>query len=156
MEASPIATGLHALAAIIWVGGMFFAYMILRPAVSYMQGPDRLTMWQATFQRFFPWVWVSVVMLPATGYWIVFVDIGAFEWAGLHIHIMHGLAIIMIALYVYLYFRPYARFRTAVTGDHWKDAAHQLAIIRKIVGFNLILGLLTSAVGASGRLWSAF
>ncbi len=56
METSPIATGLHAVAATIWVGGMFFAYMILRPALGYLEGPDRLRIWQEVFQHFFPWV----------------------------------------------------------------------------------------------------
>ena len=30
---SAAATALHVLAAVVWVGGMFFAYLVLRPAV---------------------------------------------------------------------------------------------------------------------------
>ena len=41
-----IAIALHLLAAVIWVGGMFFAYMALRPAAaSLLEPPLRLPLW---------------------------------------------------------------------------------------------------------------
>ena len=68
-----IAIGLHILAAVIWIGGMFFAYMVLRPvAASQLEPPARLTLWAACFDRFFVWVWLAVVLLPLSGYWILF------------------------------------------------------------------------------------
>jgi len=33
---------IHALAAVIWVGGMFFAYMVLRPSAGPLEAPLRL------------------------------------------------------------------------------------------------------------------
>ena len=52
---------LHLLSVLIWVGGMFFAYMILRPAaVEVLEPPPRLRLWANVFGRFFPWVWASV------------------------------------------------------------------------------------------------
>jgi len=63
---------LHSLAAIIWVGGMFFAYMALRPsAAEVLEPPLRLTLWAKVFSKFFPWVWASIVVLFGTGYWMV-------------------------------------------------------------------------------------
>lgn len=48
---------IHLLAAIVWVGGMFFAYMVLRPAaVEVLEPPARLRLWNVVFRRFFPWV----------------------------------------------------------------------------------------------------
>ncbi len=44
---------LHLLAALVWVGGMFFAWMILRPAaMTALEGPARLKLWVEVFQRF--------------------------------------------------------------------------------------------------------
>ena len=63
---SPLYT-LHLLAALIWVGGMFFAWMVLRPATATLQAPERLTLWLEVFRRFFVWVWIAVVALPITG-----------------------------------------------------------------------------------------
>ena len=50
------AVSLHILAAIVWIGGMFFAVLVLRPAAGPLEPPDRLALWRRVFARFFPWV----------------------------------------------------------------------------------------------------
>ena len=57
---------IHILAVLVWVGGMFFAYVILRPsAVITLQPPERLCLWDAVFKRFFGWVWVAICLFEA-------------------------------------------------------------------------------------------
>jgi uncharacterized membrane protein len=56
-------------------------------------------------------------------------------------------------LFLHLYFAPWHRFRAALARQDNAGAAAQLAQIRWIVTINLILGLLTVAVGSSGRYW---
>ena len=59
---------LHVLGVVVWVGGMFFAYMTLRPvAASVLEPPQRLTLWAGVFGKFFPWVWASVALILLTG-----------------------------------------------------------------------------------------
>lgn len=59
---------LHVLAALVWVGGMFFAWLILRPAaVAALDGPARLRLWVEVFQRFFVWVWIAIAVLAISG-----------------------------------------------------------------------------------------
>ena len=48
------ALALHVLGAVVWVGGMFAAYMCLRPAAGPLDPPVRLKLWRAFFQKFFP------------------------------------------------------------------------------------------------------
>lgn len=152
-ELSAIAMALHALGAVIWVGGMFFAYMILRPSLGALEPAQRLGLWANVFDRFFSWVWIIVLVLPATGYLQLFGVYGGFRESGVHIHIMHLLGFVMIGLFVFLYFLPYRAFRTAVAASKWPVAAEHLGSIRRIVGVNLLLGLVTVAIGASGRFW---
>jgi len=57
-------------------------------------------------------------------------------------------------LFIYLYMKPYALFREAVSAEDWPTAAANLDRIRKIVATNLALGIFTIAIGASGRLWT--
>jgi uncharacterized membrane protein len=144
---------LHALAAVVWVGGMFFAYLVLRPAAGPLEPAVRLRLWQRVLGRFFPWVWASVAVHLATGYGMLFVYLGSFAGAGAHIHVMQATGIVMTLLFLHLYFGPWPRFSRAVEAGAFDRAAAQLNRIRLIVGTNLVLGLITVAVGASGRFW---
>ena len=58
-----IALMLHILAVVIWVGGMFFAYALLRPVLSEVDPPQRLMIWANTFKKFFPWIWMCIFVL---------------------------------------------------------------------------------------------
>ena len=145
---------LHALAAVIWVGGIFFAYMVLRPSAGPLESASRLALWQRVFGRFFPWVWASIAVLLISGYSILFLRFGGFQAAPPHIHVMQATGILMMLLFLHLYFAPWRRFSRAVETGVLQDAAASLNQIRRIVATNLVLGLVTVAAGASGRFWS--
>lgn len=155
MSASTMIIGLflHILAAVIWVGGMFFAHQMLRPAAGALDPAQRLTLWRRVFQRFFPWVWACVAVLLLSGYGMVIGGLGGFAHIGLHVHIMQALGIIMMLAFAHLYFVPWARFRRAVDAGDYAAAAPQLDQIRRIVTFNLVLGLIVVILGATGRYW---
>jgi uncharacterized membrane protein len=148
------AIAIHALGAVVWVGGMFFAYMVLRPSAGQIEAPMRLQLWERVFSRFFPWVWASVAALLASGLGIIFWGYGGFATAGVYVHVMLGIGLLMMAIYAHLYFVPWRRLRRAVATANWADAGVQLGVIRRIVAVNLTLGLITVAIGASGRFWA--
>jgi uncharacterized membrane protein len=149
-----IAITLHMLAAVIWVGGMFFAYMALRPAALTLEAPQRLALWSRTFAHFFPWVWGAVVVLPATGYWMIAKVFGGFAQVGLYVHVMQAIGIVMILIFLHLYFAPYRRLRRAVAASDFASAGEQLAQIRMMVAINLTLGLVTIIIAAAGAYWT--
>lgn len=151
---SSLATLLHSLAAVVWVGGMFFAHFALRPSLPVLEPPQPLKLWSQVFPRFFAWVWVSIVVLLASGYAIVFVDYGGFAGTPLYVHVMQGIGLVMVALFVLLYTVPFQRFLKEVAAENWPEAAKNQAQIRRIVVTNLTLGLITVAIGASGRFWN--
>ena len=142
----------HLLSVVVWVGGMFFAWVVLRPAAAEMlEGPHRLRLWNKVFAGFFPWVWVAVLLLLLSGYTMIFNVYGGMAGSGLYIHIMQGIGLLMMLIFAHLFFAPYARFKRFVAAEDWQSAAAQLVTIRKTVGFNLILGLLTIVVAMVGR-----
>ena len=145
---------LHVLAAVVWVGGMFFAYLVLRPSAGPLEPPARLALWQRVFSRFFTWVWASIGVLLISGYAMLILRFGGFADAPLHIHVMQVTGILMILLFLHLYFVPWRRFTDAAEAGAPAEAAASLNQIRRIVAINLVLGLLTVAVGASGRFWA--
>jgi uncharacterized membrane protein len=132
---------------------MFFAYMMLRPSAGPLEPEARFALWHRVFRRFFPWVWSSIVLLLASGYGMIFLYFGGFAGAGLYIHVMQGIGIVMMLLFLHLFFGPWRRFSDAVERKDFPEAAERLGQIRRIVAVNLVLGLLTIVVGASGRFW---
>jgi uncharacterized membrane protein len=148
-----VALIVHVLAAIVWVGGMFFAHQVLRPAAAMLEPGPRLTLWSRVLGRFFGWVIASIILLLLSGYALVFGVFGGFRAIGLYIHLMQGLGILMMLLFLHLYFVPWRRFRMAVARQDWAEGGRQLGQIRTIVTINLVLGLVVAAIGGSGRYW---
>ena len=148
-----IAVTIHLLAAVVWVGGMFFAVYVLRLAAGPMEPGDRVPLWHRAFAKFFPWVWIAVILLPITGYWLVMDLHGGLATLPVPFHIMHGLGWIMILLFLHLWFVPYARFKQALAAGDISEAGKQLNTIRLLVTTNLYLGLLNVLIGTSGRFW---
>ena len=144
---------LHVFSAVAWVGGMFFALLILRPASGPLDPVTRLALWERVFTRFFAWVFAAIVVLLASGYTMIFWVFGGFGAIRPHINIMQASGILMMLAFFHVYFAPWRRFRAALTREDRAEAARQLNQIRWIVVANLILGLFTVAVGSSGRYW---
>jgi uncharacterized membrane protein len=144
---------IHTLAAVFWVGGMAFAYMILRPAAGELDPPMRLPLWRRVFARFLPWVGVSIVALLVTGFVMIFQMFGGMAKLPMYVNLMMGIGIIMMLLYLHLFFAPWKRFRTAVDRSAFPDAAKALNQIRMLVGINLTLGVITIIIGGTGRYW---
>ncbi|MCA9002446.1 MAG: CopD family protein, partial [Planctomycetes bacterium] len=137
------------------VGGMLFVHLALRPAlVETVEPPLRLFVWRGVLKRFLSWVWLSLVVLHATGYWMLFQFMGGMAGARIHVHVMLGIAWLMTLLFAHLYFVPFARFKRALDGGQPPLAAQQMPAIRRVVTINLVLGLIVVVVGAAGRYWS--
>jgi uncharacterized membrane protein len=144
---------IHILSAVIWVGGMVFAHFMLRPAALALEPPVRLPLFRRVFERFFPAVWVIVVLLLATGFAMIFVGFGGFAAVPQYVNVMLGLGIVMMLAFGHLFFGPWRRMRRALDGKDFPGGAVALNQIRMIVVFNLYLGLIVIAVAATGRYW---
>jgi uncharacterized membrane protein len=143
---------LHAFSAVIWVGGMFFAYVVLRPvAAGQLEPPQRLGLWAAVFARFFPWVFASIALLLASGYWMVLSFYGGFDAVGMYVHLMMWGGYLMMLLFLHVFFAPFRRLKQAVAAGDWQAGARSLAQIRVLVGVNLVLGVVVVAIATGGR-----
>ena len=145
-----IPLALHQLASAIWIGGMFFAHVALRPTLKTTLTPQaRIEVALGVFRRFFPWVWVAIITLWASGFWIGIVTHA--DKVGLHVHIMMGIALIMTLIFAYLYAFPYRMMVHLATGyENWSWAGIKLSQVRKLMFVNLVLGVTTIIVAAAG------
>ena len=153
MLSTMLALTLHVLSAVVWVGGRFAAYVCLRPAAGVLEPPQRLRLWRNFFAKFFPWVWVAVLLLLASGYWMLVNTFGGFAGAPIYVQLMQGLGWLMIVLFVWLFHGPWLALKRAVDAQDWPAAVPQLGRIRQIIMLNLPLGLIVVIIGGTGRYW---
>jgi uncharacterized membrane protein len=143
----------HLLAAVFWVGGMAFAYTVLRPAAGALDPPARLALWRRVFARFLPWAGASIVALLVSGFAMAFLLFGMLASTPAYVHAMATTGIIMMLLFLHLVFAPWRRFRVALDRGAAAEAAKSLNQMRIIVGANLLLGVVTLIIGGTGRYW---
>lgn len=140
----------HLLAAMAWVGGMFFAYFCLRPAAAQvLQPPQRLPLWAATFQRFLKYTAVAVVLILVTGLGM-YMESGARN-APVGWHIMMTLGFVMAAVFAYVYAILYPELGEHCAASAWPAAGKALNRIRQLVALNLALGVATVVAAISPR-----
>ncbi|MDX8379933.1 MAG: CopD family protein [Gallionella sp.] len=141
---------IHLLSALIWVGGMFFAYLMLRPAaVEILEPMQRLRLWNAVLRRFFRWVWISIGTLLLSGFYLIHLY-GGMAHVTRSVHIMLILGITMILIYGHIFFASYRGLSRQVAAEQWPEAEKFLGTIRKLIALNLTLGLLTVCVAVLG------
>jgi uncharacterized membrane protein len=145
-----LAKFLHVLGFTIWVGGMYFAHVGLRPnAETILQAPQRLPFWESVLGRFFVGVWLSVALVLVSGLYMM-AQIGR---PPAHVSAMFILGVVMTLVFSYVFFSPYKRLREAVAVKDWDAGNAALAKLRLLTGINLRLGLLTVGVAMLGPLF---
>ncbi|KAF1054088.1 MAG: hypothetical protein GAK43_01075 [Stenotrophomonas maltophilia] len=153
MSTFALVYSLHVLAALIWVGGMFFAWMVLRPAAGVLPPPARLGLWSEVFPRFFRWVWAAVLVLPVTGVGMLQLSFNGMAGAPRYVQVMMGLYVAMLALFIRVQALQLPALRQAVGASDWPAGAEALGRIRRTVGFNLLLGMALVAFVAARPHW---
>jgi len=147
--ATPIASALHVLTAVTWVGGMFFAFVVLAPNASKtLDIQQRVLLWHGVLQKFFLGVWVAFITLFLTGIWLIGVYGSAIRT---HMTIMALLGLAMVGIFMKTYFKPFKALSAAVALNNYDEADKALSKIKALVGINLVLGLATIVVAAGGR-----
>jgi len=148
------AAAMHVLTAVIWVGGLFFAYFVLRPvAAGMLETHDRLNLWRKVLKRFFLVVWISVIILFSTGYWMTLSLFGDVVHVPHYISVMQVLGILMVLIFFYVYFSTYQRLQKHLMIDNYGPASKILGEMRRFFGINLFLGVIVILVASSGQYW---
>jgi uncharacterized membrane protein len=133
---------IHLLAMFVWLGGMFFTLVCLRPALGVLEPPpQRLRLMNAVLGRFFAAVsWAAGLML-ATG--VLMLPRGASS--GVQpvpaITAMAALGVVMICVFVFVRLVPFRRLQAAIAEGDAPGAAAALNGIRVLVVLNLAIGV---------------
>ncbi len=144
---------LHLLAAVAWVGGMFFMHTCLRPAAAaVLEPPARLSLMHATMRRFFAVVTGAIVLALLTGAAMLGMARSVAVRSGLAFNMpldwyaMVVLFVVMVAVFAHVRLVLFRRLGAAVSAARWADGAAALAAIRREVMINLVLGVVIIVV----------
>ncbi len=135
----------HLAAAMVWLGGMAVLILALRPVViAHMAPPERLALMTRVLSRFFVMVWIAVILILASGFWML--SITDMKLAPKGWHAMSGIGLLMCLIFAHIWFAPFRQLKAAVLASDWPAAGKALGRIHPWVGTNFVLGWL--AVGA--------
>ena len=75
-------------------------------------------------------MWISFITILATGYWMLFGVFGGMANVGLYVHAMHGLGLLMVAIFLHVYFAPFKRLKQAVAAQDWPAGKKQIEYVK--------------------------
>ena len=142
----------HILSVIVWVGGMVFAHFFLRPATISLDAPQRVRLMYDTLRHFFNAVSVAVLVILASGLWMIghvakqVVQSGGSFAMPLGWTLMASFGILMMLIFAHIRFALFKRMSRAVHSSDWAAGGLALASIRTWVAVNLGLGVLIVVV----------
>ncbi|MDO8279314.1 MAG: CopD family protein [Burkholderiaceae bacterium] len=130
---------LHLAGAIVWLGGMTFMLVALRPAAhALLQPPQRLPLIAAVVARFFVAVWLSVAALLFSG--LAMLLAAGMKGAPLGWHLMLGIGLLMFLVFGHLHFGPWRRMKLAVAAADWPEGGRRMGQVTLLVKLNFVLG----------------
>jgi uncharacterized membrane protein len=130
---------IHLLAAVVWLGGMFFTLFCLHPAAALLQPAERVPVVATALGRFFRMVEVSIVVLLASGGWMVWRVASTTRRTGLPFNI-----------FGHIRFALFRRVQRARAAQDWPAAAAALASVRGWVAINMTIGVVVVLVTLMG------
>ena len=145
MTVLSVLLALHLLGAVLWVGGMAFALLVLRPSLAVLEPAQQLALHAQVFRRFFLIVWHAMPVLLLTGYAMLFGWLGGFAGVAPAVHVMHLLGLIMAGIFLWIFFGPWRAMRAATAAE---ARAASVGRIRGLLRVNLVIGLATVIVAA--------
>ncbi|GAA0573268.1 CopD family protein [Caenispirillum bisanense] len=145
-----IAIALHLLAVVAWSGGLFFLVVLLPPTLATLEPADRHALWARLLPRFFTVAWIAAAVALASGFSLLFSLYGGFAVAGMHVHVMSGLGLLMTALLAWTYARPLKRFEEAEEAADTTAAQAALAAVLRWQGVTLALAVAALVAGGVG------
>ena len=138
----------HLLAIVAWVGGLFFVFTCLRPALRGLDGPVRLRLASEVLGRFLTIVNMAVALVLGSGLAMLWLAVGEARGPGLAFNMpldwyaMIGLGLVMMAIFGHLRGVLFKRLDRAVKAGDWAAGALAFEPIQGWVAVNLVLGVI--------------
>jgi uncharacterized membrane protein len=138
---------LHLVAGIVWMGGMTFMLLALRPAaLASLEAQPRARLMGEVWKRFYLMVLLAVIVLFAIGTHLYTSTFKAAKLATgqgsvpLGWNVMLVLGISMMLIFGHIYFAGFKKYKRAVAAGEWPVAAKAAALMHTMTLINFCLG----------------
>ena len=132
---------LHLLAINIWIGGTFFTVMILPRALVSLETLAQYHLLARILRHFFSWVWLAILLVIASGTWMVMNVFGNLQNMPSYVFGMIALALTMMAVFVLMFFGPYRHYRVALQAQDLAECRRRVGQVRLLSKINMFLGI---------------
>jgi len=132
-----LVTAIHLLCVVLWVGGMAFLLVTLRPSMGAIDPAARLVLQGAVFRRFFRLVWQIMPMAIASGLLLLILSYShqALPW---EVMVMQTGGLLMAAIFIGMVLVPNKRFQAKLAAG--TATAADVAPIRRLIWLSLGIG----------------
>lgn len=128
---------LHILASVVWIRGMAFNILVLRPSMTVIDAPQRIKLAETVLKRFISLVWVSVGVLILTGAVLALPKVtSSAYWRTLLFKLL--IVLVMIFNVFIIRYLLFPKFTSLIPSQEGSKVMGQTVIVVKI---NLILGV---------------
>ena len=140
---------LHLIAGIVWMGGMTFMLLALRPAaLASLDAQPRALLMAEVWRRFYVLVLLAIALLFTTGTHLYTATFRAAKLAtgqgsvplGWNVMLVLGLA--MMLIFGHIYFAGFKKYKRAVAAGQWPVAAKAAGLMHTMTLVNFTLGWL--------------
>ncbi len=137
---------LHTIGAVVWIGGMAYALIVLRPAIAVLEPAPRMQMHMQSLRRFLRLTWHVMPLVLVSGWIMVFTLYGGFQNLPWAVNAMQLTGLVMAGIFAYLALGPFKRFRRAI-----RPGPELLIRMRGLMLVNLVLGALVLVFASIGH-----
>jgi uncharacterized membrane protein len=132
-----LVTAIHLLCVVLWVGGMAFLLLTLRPGLNTLDPAARLMLQGVVFRRFFRTIWQVMPMAIISGLLLLILSYShqALPW---EVMVMQTGGVLMAAIFVGMVLVPNKRFQEKLAAG---TATHADVVpIRRLIWLSLGIG----------------
>ena len=132
-----LVTAIHLLCVVLWVGGMAFLLLTLRPSVTAIDPTARLVLQGAVYRRFFRTIWQVMPMAIVSGLLLLILSYShqSLPW---EVMVMQTGGVVMAAIFIGMVLVPNKRFQAKLAAG--TATAEDVAPIRRLIWVSLGIG----------------
>ena len=132
-----LVTAIHLLCVVLWVGGMAFLLLTLRPSANAIDPAARLVLQGAVFRRFFRTIWQVMPMAIVSGL-LLLILLYSHQKMPWEVMVMQTGGVLMAALFIGTVLVPNKRFQAKLAAG--TATAEDAAPVRRLIWLSLAIG----------------